>query len=131
MWYDAVKIDGPKKKILEFNGTDNFMDEKDLKVFETLCEQFAKGKEGYPLSKINDYHSKLMDKLLGLPIEKVFPCLDLYRIFLTHPDSVCHFKKFEEGALHLNTILGHISDKSAADPAKMCGLRCLVNMFRD
>jgi hypothetical protein len=38
LYYDAVKIDGPKKKILEFNETDKFMDDKDLKVFNGLCE---------------------------------------------------------------------------------------------
>ena len=38
LYYDAVKIDGPKKKILEFNDADKFMDDKDLKVFEGLCE---------------------------------------------------------------------------------------------
>jgi len=38
LWYDAVKIDGPKKKILEFNDTDKFMDDKELKHFNGLCE---------------------------------------------------------------------------------------------
>jgi hypothetical protein len=37
LFYDACKIEGPKKKILEFNATHNFMNEKELKVFETLC----------------------------------------------------------------------------------------------
>jgi hypothetical protein len=41
LFYDAVKVDGPKKKILEFNATDNFMDEKELKHFETLCNALA------------------------------------------------------------------------------------------
>ena len=36
--YDAVKIDGPKKKILEFNNELKLLDEKDLKVFDRLCE---------------------------------------------------------------------------------------------
>ena len=38
LWYEAVKIDGPKKKILEFNATDEFLDDKEVKVFESLCE---------------------------------------------------------------------------------------------
>ena len=110
LWYEAVKIDGPKKKILEFNATDKFMDDKELKVFESLCEVFAKGKDGYHLTKINEYHSQLLNKLLTLPVDRVFPCLDLYRIFLTHPDSVCHFKKFEDGWTHLSAVLGIVSD---------------------
>ena len=38
LFYDAVKIDGPKKKILEFNEAGKFMDEKDLEIFGELCE---------------------------------------------------------------------------------------------
>ena len=30
LFYDAVKIDGPKKKILEFNATDNFLVDRDV-----------------------------------------------------------------------------------------------------
>ena len=43
----------------------------------------------------------LMNKLLDIPLDKLFPCLDLYRIFLLHPSATCHFKKFEDGASHL------------------------------
>ena len=41
LFYEAVKIDGPKNKILEFNGTDNFMEDKELKHFESLCGVLA------------------------------------------------------------------------------------------
>jgi hypothetical protein len=54
LYYDAVKIDGPKKKILEFNETDKFMDDKDLKVFEGLCE-VLKDKDNFYNTKITDY----------------------------------------------------------------------------
>ena len=54
LYYDAVKIEGPKKKILEFNATNNFMNEKDLKVFEGLCTALE-DKNKYHLTKINDY----------------------------------------------------------------------------
>jgi len=56
LFYDAVKLDGPKKKILEFNGTHNFMNEKDLKVFEGLCT-VLEDKNKYHITKINDYQS--------------------------------------------------------------------------
>ena len=36
--YDTVKIDGPKKKILEFNEADNFMAGKELMHFDQLCD---------------------------------------------------------------------------------------------
>lgn len=37
-FYDTVNIDSPKKKILEFNEKNKFMEKKDLKWFESLCE---------------------------------------------------------------------------------------------
>jgi len=73
----------------------------------------------------------LLDKLLGLPVDKVFPVLDLYRIFLLHPDMSNHFKKFETGMVHINTLMGHLGNKNATDPVKMLSLRCVVNLFRD
>lgn len=63
------------------------MDEKELKHFNGLCEVLG-NKDNFYKTKIDEYHSALLSKLLTLPVEKVFPCLDLYRIFLTHPDMV-------------------------------------------
>ena len=57
--------------------------------------------------------------------------LDLYRIFLCHPDVACHYKKFEEGASHVSAICYVLREKSAGDPAKMLALRCLCNMFKE
>lgn len=104
LFYDAVKIDGPKKKILEFNATMNFIEEKELKHFESLCEVLS-NKDNFFKTKISDYHNGILTKLISLPTENVFPCLDLYRIFLTHPDASCHYKKFEEGTSHLWKLL--------------------------
>lgn len=130
LYYEAVKIDGPKNKILEFNGQDAFMDEKELKHFETLC-QVLSDKNKYYNTKINEYHEALLSKLIQLPSAKVFPCLDLYRIFLLHPDSSCHYKKFELGSNHVFMLLAPLTDPSAGDPAKMLAMRCLCNLFRE
>ena len=130
LFYEAVKIDGPKNKILEFNTADNFMDEKELKHFESLCGVLG-DKDKFFNTKINDYHNALLTKLITLPVEKVFPCLDLYRIFLLHPDATCHSKKFETGANHLYSLCGPLSDPKAGDPAKMLALRCICNLFRE
>lgn len=104
LFYDAVKIDGPKKKILEFNDTDKFMDDKELKYFEQLCNNLS-NKDNFWQTKIDREQSNLLTKLISLPNDKVFPCLDLYRIFLTHPDNTQHFKKYEVGWNHASTIL--------------------------
>jgi len=88
-------------------------------------------KEKFFGTKISDYHSQILDKLIQLPVEKVFPCLDLYRIFLLHPDATCHSKKFEDGANHMYALCHPLMDKNAGDPAKMLALRCLCNLFRE
>jgi len=56
LYYEAVKIDGPKNKILEFNATDKFMDDTELKRFEDLCNILS-SKEKFFTTKINDYQS--------------------------------------------------------------------------
>jgi len=128
--YDIVKIDGPYKKILEFNETDKFLEDKELKHFESLRDILS-DKDKFYNTKINEYHSQILDKLIALPVDKVFPCLDLYRIFLLHPDSSSHFKKFEMGANRVYTLCVPLADKSAGDPSKMLSLRCLCNLFRE
>lgn len=128
--YESVKIEGPKKKILEFNTASNFFDDKEVKWFEGLCG-VLQSKEKFYDTKITEYHQKVLDKIISLPIDQVFPGLDIYRIFLTHPDASCHFKKFEDGAQHLYTVTGVLCDKNAGDPAKMLALRCIVNMFKE
>lgn len=130
LFYDAVKVDGPKKKILEFNATDNFMDEKELKHFETLCNALADKNQFYT-TKLNDYHNALMTKLIDLPSARVFPCLDLYRIFLLHPDCTCHYKKYELGANHVYSLCAPLNDKAASDPCRMLAMRCLANLSRE
>ena len=130
LFYDTVKIDGPKKKILEFNEADKFMDEKEVKHFNSLCEVLV-NKDMFYKTKIDEYHSALLSKLLTLPVAKVFPCLDLYRIFLLHPDMVTHYKNFEQGWNHISAFIRILQDKNAPDPAKMLALRCIVNTFKD
>ena len=130
LFYESVKIEGPKKKILEFNEAGKFFDDKELKQFEQLCLALQ-AKEKFHDTKVNDYGSKILDKIISLPVDQVFPGLDIYRIFLTHPDASCHYKKFEEGANHVYTVTGVLKDKNAGDPAKMLALRCLVNMFKE
>lgn len=130
LFYDAVKVDGPKKKILEFNETDKFLDANELRHFESLCEVLS-NKDNFFKTKISDYHSQVLTKLISLPVDKVFPCLDLYRIFLCHPDSTAHSKKFEDGANHLYTLCSPLVDKKAGEPARMLALRCLCNLFKE
>ena len=128
--YETIKIDGPKKKILEFAAADELLDDKDVKKFERLCG-YLSDKSNFYNTKLDRDESELMDKLLTFPLDKIFPCLDLYRIFLLHPDSTVHFKKFEDGLTHLFKMLGVVERADSSDPAVMLALRCICNMFKD
>jgi hypothetical protein len=65
-------------------------------------------KAHYYTSKPVQAHYELMKNLLAFPNDKVFPCIDLYRMFLIHPDASSNFKKFEEGYEYLMRLLGLI-----------------------
>ena len=60
----------------------------------------------------------LMAKLINLKTEIVFPCLDLYRIFLCHPDMTTHFKKYEDGKSRVWSMINVLTDKKASDPSR-------------
>ena len=82
-------------------------------------------------TKCNDYQFAILDNLIKLPVDKVFPCLDLYRIFLLHPDCSMHYKKFEEGAGRVYSLCSPLTQQGAGDPARMLAMRCLCNLFRE
>lgn len=97
-------------------------------MFESICDILGNKAEWY-MTKTNDYQIKLLSDLITWPTAQVFPCLDMYRIFMLHPDATLHFKKFEDGANNIGSILGYMNDSSAGDPVKMLSLRCICNMF--
>jgi hypothetical protein len=99
-------------------------------VLTKLCDVLADPNKYY-LTKVDDYAFDLLVKLLDEPIDRIFPCLDLYRIFLLHPDMTTHFKKFEDGASRVYSMIGVLENKNAGDPAKMLALRCLCNLLKD
>lgn len=41
---------------------------------------------------------KVIDKLLTFPIDKAFPCMDLFRVYLLHPTSYEPFSGSDAGA---------------------------------
>lgn len=95
---------------MEFQEQHKFMDEKEVKLFGRLCEALGDPNKYY-LTKIDEYDSQLLVKLLEQPMDRIFPCLDLYRIWLLHPDMSHHFKKFEDGASRIYTMAGVLRSK--------------------
>lgn len=87
VFYDVVKTEGLKKKLMEFITELNYLTEKELIYFDLTMKTLA-NTALYHSSDVTPECVKIIRKLLDLPIEKLFPALDLYRIFLNHPNSV-------------------------------------------
>ena len=65
LFYDNVKIEGPRKKILEINQGENgnFLDKRDLKNLDNLFNALEK-KENYHKTKIDENMCTLLTKLI-------------------------------------------------------------------
>ena len=62
-----------------------------------LCEILSKP-VSYNSPDIGLQMHETMKQLLDFPKDKVFPCIDLYRIYLLHPTSSMEFTKSDMGA---------------------------------
>ena len=89
LYYEAVKIDGPQKKIHEFNtalkeqGFAGVLDDKELQYFDAACKVLS-APQYFHSSEIEERQIAVINKVLEFPMDKVFPGLDLFRIFLCH-----------------------------------------------
>lgn len=100
VYFDAVKTAPPKLKIIELG----ILEGKEPQVFESLCI-LLEDKPRYHATKVSKEGFELMKKLLKTPIDSLFPCLDIFRMFLIHPQSSEMFKIAEFGMDYLGTIL--------------------------
>lgn len=115
LFFDQINVDGPKKKILEFNSELNILNEAELVVLDSLLE-LIKNKAFYHSSKCSKHGFDLMKKMLNrFPSDKVFPVLDVYRMFLMHPQSSEHYKVFEAGIEYLGYIISHLRAESSKE----------------
>lgn len=84
----------------------------EIDLLESLLEML-KNKAFYHSSKVSKQGFELIKKLLSkFPNDKVFPCLDFYRMFLMHPHSSENYKVFEHAIEYLSFIMNHIRDHS-------------------
>lgn len=84
LFFDAVNVDAPKKKIIEFNNEMQILNNNDLELLDSLLE-LIKNKQFYHSSKVSKQGFDLIKKMFKFPSDKAFPCLDVYRMFLMHP----------------------------------------------
>jgi hypothetical protein len=72
-----------------------------------------------------------MRHLLEFPVAKVFPSIDLYRIYLLHPDSTVEFTKSDMGASQIANLLSFLGNKQAPAAVHMLTLRAMCNLFKN
>ena len=126
LFFDPINVEGPKKKVLEFNQELNLLNEAELVLLDSFLD-LIKNKQFYHSSKLSKQGWDLLKKLLKFPADKAFPCLDLYRMFLLHPNSSEHFKVFEYGLEILQILVSFLKDSPVT--TQMMALRCLANLF--
>lgn len=86
---------GPKKKIQEF--TEEFSKITYPVQFEALCKILEQS-VSYSSPEIGLQMHQTMEQLLAFPTPKVFPCIDMYRMYLMHPGASSEFNKSDMGA---------------------------------
>jgi hypothetical protein len=128
VFFDAINVDNPKKKLLEFNAELAALSPAEIELLESFLE-LVKNKAFYHSSKVSSRGFEMLKKIIKLPADKVFPALDIYRMFLMHPHSADHFKVFEHGLEYLNILLSNA--KSDLPATQLVALRCLVNLFNN
>ena len=112
-----IITDNEKGAIQDEKG-ENIMKPKEVGRFRALCQALVDPNK-YSMTQIEKDQLDLLDKLLLLPIGKIFPILDLYRQVLLHHDSAPHFNVAHAGRKRLNIILDILnSDKALEKESK-------------
>jgi phospholipase A-2-activating protein len=123
------KFEPLKGKILEFNGqvdSAQKMDEIEVGFLTALIGRLEKSlttAEFRPCEK-----EVVFVKLRAWPSDKIFPVIDLWRIFMCHSDSSGYFKGSDRGTTFITQVLGYL----AAEPSSglgLCSARFLANLF--
>ena len=127
LFFDQIAIDGPKKKLLEFNDSLAILNPNELKVLDEVLETI-KNKAFYHSSKFSKQEYDVVKKLLKFPADKAFPSLDIYRMFLMHPGATENYKVYETGIENLSALIGYLGD--SPQPTQLMVLRCLANLFK-
>jgi hypothetical protein len=104
------------------------LEPKDLETLDSFLE-LVKNKAFYHSSKVSKQGFELVKKMLKFPHDQVFPCLDIYRMFLMHPHSSENYKLFEFALEYLGLLINHLVNGPAA--TQLLALRCIVNLFNN
>ena len=132
--FEAVKVEPAQKKILEFNEAlqGNFsgtLTEKELLYFDSLCKVLSKP-ELFHSSEIDSAPQAVLTKLLEFPIDKLFPVLDIFRIFLCHNAASKFFSGSDAGASYVALLLNCLDNAASPKAVILLALRCFSNFFK-
>lgn len=72
-----------------------------------------------------------MRNILEFPHAKVFPSIDLYRIYLLHSDSTVEFTKSDMGASQIANLISFLGNKQAPSAVHMLTIRAMCNLFKN
>eukprot|EP00415_Alexandrium_ostenfeldii_P000764 UN0764 len=129
MTFKDGKYDPLQNKILEFND----QVEESLKMDSTdilhLKAAIEKLKSNIMSAEFRNSEKEVIHvKLKQWPNDKLFPVIDLWRLFLLHPQSADYFKGSDRGTPYIVQVVGLLSsDPSGA--LGLCSARYLANAF--
>lgn len=130
LFFKDGKYDPLQAKILEFNGLVG----EDLRLEELevtfLTEAIGKLKSGSLKTEFRACEKDVIHvKLAAWPAERMFPVIDLWRLFLLHSQSSDLFKGSDRGT----AFIKQVADFLVAEPNSALGLCCaryIANLFQ-
>jgi len=123
------KYEPLQKKLMEFQGQvgDEFkLDTLELQYLNDAIQKLSTGSLRTEFKQVE--REVIHEKLGTWPKDKLFPVMDLWRLYVLHPQSSDYFKGSDRGAPLINKVLGCLTDP-AGDPLTMCCVRWLANMM--
>mmetsp|Transcript_49908 Transcript_49908/g.139713 ORF Transcript_49908/g.139713 Transcript_49908/m.139713 type:complete len:746 (+) Transcript_49908:75-2312(+) len=123
------KFDALQGKIMEFNGQVDEALRLDATEILHFNELITKLKSGVMSKEIRDCERQVMKDRLGeWPTDKLFPVVDLWRLYLVHPQSADNFKGSDRGAPFLSKVV-QLLLHDVNSPLALCSARFLANLF--
>jgi len=123
------KFDPLQNKILEFN--DQVPEQQRMDALEIGFFKDAVGKLKSNIMSVefrNCEKEVIHVKLKEWPQDRLFPVIDLWRLFLVHPSSADYFKGSDRGTPFITQIVNLLTS-DASGPLGLCSSRYLANLF--
>lgn len=122
-----AKVEGKIRELDASMPAGDQMSEGESLALRSLAATLA-GSSRYHISKITPQEMALLTRLVGWPVEKCFPCIDMCRLAALHP----HFGEVmaAEGDRLLKVVAAKLAEGKDLMPVVLCGLRFFCNLFR-